>query len=244
MPLSPKVDILKSYRSLTRRAQASSRDWRTFAAATGAALAASSSASADIIHQTVNKTITLGQHSGLLNQTLVNVGPLGTGTLLDGNNYNAGLRVGSNFAHYFIGQAIHRFGGSEVVGKPIGSGYSITAGKNFGALGAFLTFEGLINYNQFHSTAVAPSNSAFFGFKASNGDLGWVRLTDTGTAGHVPTSVTLVDYAYNNVAGGSIYAGEGILTPEPGSMGLSLLALGAAGVVALRRRRKLVPDAN
>ena len=62
--------------------------------------------------------------------------------------------------------------------------------------------------------------------------LGWAQIAiDQGTP-----SLTLRDYAYNDVAGESINAGDGA-APEPSS--LALFAMGAAGVVALRRRRKI-----
>jgi hypothetical protein len=61
--------------------------------------------------------------------------------------------------------------------------------------------------------------------------LGWAQIAiDSGTP-----SLTLRDYAYNDVAGESINAGDGA-APEPSS--LALFAAGAAGVAALRRRRK------
>lgn len=61
--------------------------------------------------------------------------------------------------------------------------------------------------------------------------LGWVHLqVATGSA-------TLLGYAYNDQAGQSINAGDTGATPEPAS--LSLFALGAAGVLALRRRQAL-----
>jgi hypothetical protein len=61
--------------------------------------------------------------------------------------------------------------------------------------------------------------------------LGWAELQlDNGTP-----SATLVSYAYNDEAGQAIAAGDtGV--PEPSS--LTLFALGAAGVLALRRRRQ------
>jgi PEP-CTERM motif len=67
-------------------------------------------------------------------------------------------------------------------------------------------------------------------FQASgNTHYGWARFTyNDATTG----SLTLHDFAYENVAGASIQAGA---VPEPGS---ALLALAGLGGVALRRRRK------
>ena len=58
---------------------------------------------------------------------------------------------------------------------------------------------------------------------------GWMRVCLDGTAGNQPRSIQ--EYAWENVAGTSIGAGNTV--PEPTSLGL--LALGAAGIL-LRRR--------
>jgi hypothetical protein len=80
----------------------------------------------------------------------------------------------------------------------------------------------------------AQSGFAYLGLRftmSSQEYLGWAQIAiDPGTP-----SLTLHDYAYNDVAGDSINAGDGAV-PEPSS--LALFAMGAAGVVALRRRRK------
>jgi hypothetical protein len=57
---------------------------------------------------------------------------------------------------------------------------------------------------------------------------GWVRVTIDNAAG----SFVINDWAYNTVAGEPIRAGQ---VPEPTSLGM--LAAGAAGVAAMRRRR-------
>jgi hypothetical protein len=58
---------------------------------------------------------------------------------------------------------------------------------------------------------------------------GWVRVGVTFGS----TSFRIVDWAYNSTPGEALKAGEPI--PEPST--LSLMALGAAGLLALRRRR-------
>ena len=50
-------------------------------------------------------------------------------------------------------------------------------------------------------------------------------------------AITVEAYAYNQTPGGSIDAGETAALPEPGMMALTLLAAGAAGLVAIRRAR-------
>jgi hypothetical protein len=61
--------------------------------------------------------------------------------------------------------------------------------------------------------------------------LGWAELQLDSSA----PSATLLGYAYNDQAAAPINAGDTGAAPEPAS--LSLFALGAAGVLALRRRR-------
>ncbi|HEV2446441.1 MAG TPA: PEP-CTERM sorting domain-containing protein [Candidatus Sulfopaludibacter sp.] len=78
-------------------------------------------------------------------------------------------------------------------------------------------------------------------------DNGWlrIRVRDLNNDG-VPDTVTLIDYAYNNLGRyrgiypgiAAIRAGVGVPGPEPGSASMMLLAAGAAGVVAWKRRRK------
>jgi MYXO-CTERM domain-containing protein len=52
-------------------------------------------------------------------------------------------------------------------------------------------------------------------------------------------SITLKDWAYEN-SGSPIHPGDTGLSaaPEPSTAAMALLAAGAAGIVALRRRRK------
>ncbi len=80
---------------------------------------------------------------------------------------------------------------------------------------------------------VANGSSHFLGLRfdiAGQQHLGWAELSlQKGT----PTSVTVLSYGYETEAGQSIVAGD---VPEPSS--LALFAAGAAGLVALRRRRK------
>jgi hypothetical protein len=71
---------------------------------------------------------------------------------------------------------------------------------------------------------------------------GWIQLVYDGSP--YPTSITAIDWAYNTVVGQAITAGQTSsgpsATPEPGTMALSLLAMGAAGVLAWRRSRSAV----
>jgi MYXO-CTERM domain-containing protein len=84
------------------------------------------------------------------------------------------------------------------------------------------------------------------GFSNSKGDLGWLQVKVT-LDGGFPTQLELISWAYNDAVGGAINAGQttgGSATPEPGTEGLALLALGATGILALRKRRKELAVSN
>ena len=74
-----------------------------------------------------------------------------------------------------------------------------------------------------------------------NTHYGWAQVrayTNSGNLGEVwPSSFTLVDWAWESTPGGSIHI-PGAEIPEPST--LSLFALGAAGILAWRRRQKAV----
>ena len=78
-----------------------------------------------------------------------------------------------------------------------------------------------------------------FGFRTSLGDFGWAELEVNADRDGFANSVTLLAAAYDDT-GAPILTGDTgeSATPEPGTAGLALLALGAAGVTALRRRGK------
>jgi hypothetical protein len=86
----------------------------------------------------------------------------------------------------------------------------------------------------------ATGKTGFAGFYFNNGvsglDFGWLRLkvSDPNSVGYF-TEIQALDWAYNDVAFAPIAAAEG---PEPGTAALALLASGAAGLLAWRRRRK------
>jgi hypothetical protein len=80
----------------------------------------------------------------------------------------------------------------------------------------------------------SPGTDAFLGFyfQGTNGpQAGWAEVT-TGAA---DASFEVLSYAYQDQANTPILAGQTAATPEPGTM--ALIALGAAGLFALRRRR-------
>ena len=85
----------------------------------------------------------------------------------------------------------------------------------------------------------ARSATGFAGFQFDDGEVGWIRLKwqDVNSDGY-PDQLTAIDWAYNSTPGESILAGQ-TAVPEPGSLSLALLAAGSAGVLALRKRRRI-----
>ncbi|MFM8331056.1 MAG: PEP-CTERM sorting domain-containing protein [Candidatus Methylumidiphilus sp.] len=74
----------------------------------------------------------------------------------------------------------------------------------------------------------------YFGFKFTDGVnlfYGWAEVNIDGQN----IAYTINRWAYNNTPAASIMAGQTV--PEPGTLSLTLLGLGAAGVRAWRRRK-------
>jgi hypothetical protein len=85
--------------------------------------------------------------------------------------------------------------------------------------------------------------AGYAAIRLSNGDLGWMKIAvGTDFLGY-PTSVAILSWAYNDVPGAPIVTGETANTPEPNSLALALLATGAVGVLAFRRRKAAASQA-
>jgi len=80
------------------------------------------------------------------------------------------------------------------------------------------------------------SEEGFAGFRLNDNDYGWIRLEWKGNGSGYPDYLKAFDWAVNT-SGAFIQAGEGA-APEPGTLPMALLALGAAGIAALRKRRR------
>jgi len=108
-------------------------------------------------------------------------------------------------------------------GPPIGSG------KPFALSGTVAEYyDGVQKYGPWNG------KEGYLGFKfPSNGknDFGWAKMSCSpyGTC-HI------TEFAYDTVPGQTIEAGQTSAIPEPGT--LSLLALGAAGLAVLRKRKR------
>jgi hypothetical protein len=92
------------------------------------------------------------------------------------------------------------------------------------------------------SSGWASKKTYFVGFEFGVGGThyGWIRLEYTVGPNGLANSAQAIDWAYNSAVDGGITAGQGIpasSTPEPSTLALGLLAAGAAGVAAIRRRK-------
>ncbi len=127
--------------------------------------------------------------------------------------------------------------------KRLSSGDTISSGGVFRGNGLRLNY-----YSEYHNPAFPGSwpgsGTGFLGVQIQrDGDVhyGWIRLQleDLSSLKDGPEGasdrVTVVDWAYQSVAGAPIEAGQTV--PEPSTGTLTLLATGAAGALTWRRRR-------
>jgi hypothetical protein len=98
-----------------------------------------------------------------------------------------------------------------------------------------------------HTSAFPPSPSTaspqygIAGFALANGDLGWIQLAWMPGADGYPAWIQAGNWAIDPNPGEGLYAGTDTpittSTPEPGTLLLTLLASGAAGIAAWRKRK-------
>jgi MYXO-CTERM domain-containing protein len=237
-------DRLKAYftvlRSSSRAAVKYTADnWQLYATVTGSALAMGTNASASVIYSGIqNVTVSIASigPSGGMRTTSVRHDESAV-VHLEGTHWPAFVmsvfqRIGSYGS--LTGNAGVRNRGVHFlvvpsVGLKLGSGARISS-----LAGRFLP--GYAGSGISHWTT---GKTAFAGFKFTSGtnptDYGWVRLVYTVSGNGEPNSITAIDWAWGP---GPISAGETSSAPEPSTAGLAVLAIGAAGVAALRRRRK------
>jgi hypothetical protein len=127
---------------------------------------------------------------------------------------------------------------AEIIVAPLTKGAAIGPGRSFVSFGTLAS-------NFPHSSGVhgpCANKTGYLGFEfKSHGHtyFGWAHLSVKAnpTAGE---SGVISEFAYDTLPGQTIDAGQTSQpspTPEPGSFTLSLLALGAAGLFVLRKRK-------
>lgn len=210
-----------------------SKRWSAYAVAGVSMAATASSADGAIVYVVVNETVA-NSTGGI---TTVDR-PLIGASILSFSHTD----IGGGFGGASV--AISGASSAGVVGYDVGPApalryASMVAENTFLSTLTFLNANGLARDLAYgvggQFTAVGPG---FIGFQFDAGggagtQLGWARVTMNGEpAGN---TFTWDSFAYTT-AGESLFVGQITAIPEPGSLGV--LALGAVGVAAVRRRRK------
>ena len=120
-----------------------------------------------------------------------------------------------------------------------------SAGASSQSVDATLSFQSAGYFAIGTDGQFAPGDTGFVGlqFTLANGDVhfGFAEIlmsTDVDAAGDPTNAFTVLNYAWNDMAGVAAHFEQPSAVPEPGS--LSFLALGASGLALLRRRKKSV----
>lgn len=248
-------DRLDSHFAVLKAFPAIGRNWQIYAAVTGSAMAMATSASAgSIVYAsgpvTASVKSVLNSSSLVSNFKSVKLRNASGATI--GKTFNIGVK--QEFFDSLGGTAsVAGKGGLKFLHVPFTGGNLLTAlpvkELGFGALisskagkfGGSFGMSGFIASERpaqsGHMTGWPPIKQGFAGFSFGTGgggtDYGWVRLDFTLGRNQLAQSITAVDWAYTN---GPITTGNSG-APEPSTFAMGLLAAGAAGVVALRKRR-------
>jgi MYXO-CTERM domain-containing protein len=156
----------------------------------------------------------------------------------DGGYLNAGVVLAGGTKVDFLHASQFAF-----LVKDLSSGSKVSAGAGFfKPEGSNLMATQHSHFGSRGGAGLKPNVEGFAGFSflntvTSQKDFGWVRLIYEEGQNGAANEVTAVDWAYDD-SGNSITAGAGAGTPEPSTDALALLAAGALGIAALRRRRK------
>jgi len=129
---------------------------------------------------------------------------------------------------------IQKLGAGDTIGSSAAFNFNLKASFRYGQI-----YTSSNSFTEDGPWSGAPGSSGFAGITikaAGKPDIyAWLRFELTNNANGVPNGITLIDWAYEDT-GASILAGQtASAVPLPGSLGL--LAMGASGLAAFRRRK-------
>ena len=161
----------------------------------------------------------------------------------------------SSNAHYFgihfagfYGDKLGQSGGNGFLDFKFASHAVIAHGApSFGTHGGIIALRTSVAYlpgqnlGFFLPAGAGAHKSGYIGFKTVNNDYGWLKIQVTNDGSGKPSTISFVeasDGLYGQIGDSSTIT-NGSAIPEPANVasGLGLLALGAAGVREMRRRR-------
>jgi MYXO-CTERM domain-containing protein len=240
---------LDGYFANVSRRKNSVSDWRIYAAVTGSAMAMATNASAGVIY--FNQAVTVGPVDNVgMGSTFHETKQIALKNAM-GGNIGPGFRVGvfqdsassggsrSGYAFIAATGSISLLHTGKLKKLAFGANISTAPGR-WAASG---TLDLAIQTNAGpHGPGWAANATGLAGFRFSTTnsgfDYGWIRLSYTLGTNNLANSITATDWGYDPT-GAPVTAGEtaSSTTPEPSTTALAILAAGAAGVAALRRRR-------
>ena len=236
-------------------------DAEKLALAAGSLSLLSFGAQADIIYTANSVTIDFTHTTGIGSAITWSVDGSHSTFKLFNNNGNGSFFLVLSSAGSLLGRGLVRQDAQVSynrrfvnLGLGFGVGPSLATGYNFGGRANDRSMLSWINAGT-HNTVAIPLNAknftsgvdGYFGFKFTDAGLanayyGWAELNlDTAS----PGTVTINRWAYESCTGQSIAAGAttggatcGGSVPEPDTLSLTLLGLGAGGVRAWRKRKQ------
>jgi len=230
--------------AFTRTALKKMGSWPAYAAVTGSALAMATSASAGSIIPYTGGPVTVNLSSPGDKTASIGFPQHGFYLALDRNNIEdfqigvaaiapAGRQTSTGghsvFGMLAVGNSIEQLPGNSPVSAGAGTFVNV----------AQLAQQVLLGGQSFGGGGWQSGVTGYAGFRFKTGgttDYGWFKLVYSDVDG-LPGSLTFLGGAFDDTGAAILTGDEGTSsTPEPGTAGLALLALGAAGVVALRRR--------
>lgn len=206
----------------------SNRFEKHIVAAAAVAMGAAAAANAAIVYSGVINFVCAADIDGAYINVQTNTLSNGPGSGVPGWDVNPySTSGGMNFFNSTGG------GQMRTPGQIAGAAGNLALGTVVGSTGSYNTGTSNVYANATGGWQYSAENIIGFRFVAAAGTThyGWMRFA-MGAAGSAGTSMTrtVVDYAWNDVAGGSVEAG---LVPAPGALAL----LGVAGLAGARRRR-------